>query len=66
MRSLLRVFGESAPRGCEKQVELGDCILASRTNQQMLLKTLTLARRHPFKGVSFGGLFDSRRIGSAG
>jgi hypothetical protein len=66
MRSLLRVFSEGAPRGCEKQVELGDCVLASPTDQQMLLKTLTLARRHPFQSVKFGGLFDSRRIGSAG
>ena len=66
MRPLLRIFGEGAPRGGEKQVELVDCILASRTNQQMVLKELTLPCGHPLQRVYFGDFFDGRNISSAG
>jgi len=60
---LIRILREGAPRGCEKQVELGDCVLASGTSQQMVLKKLTLARGHPFQYVSLGGLLNGGNIG---
>jgi hypothetical protein len=66
MRTLLRVLRESAPRGCEKQVELGDRVLASRTSQQMVLKALTLVRGNPLQYVSLGGLLNGGNISSAG
>jgi hypothetical protein len=66
VRTLLRVLRESASCGGEKQVELVDCVLASRTNQQMVLKELTLARGHPLQRVYFGDFFDGRNISGAG